>query len=139
MQNKNMLHRKKSQINFIYFSQIKYINNFTAVMKNQSNIHEKVTDTFERSICYLENLMVVICDFTGGPAKQPDPPHFHPHEQITYVAEGEVFFFLDKEKMHLKKGDTIAIPSGIPHCIQTLSKHVRLIDTFSPVRKDFLK
>jgi hypothetical protein len=30
-------------------------------------------------------------------------------------------------------------PSDVPHCIQTLSQHVRLIDTFSPIREDFLK
>jgi quercetin dioxygenase-like cupin family protein len=108
-------------------------------MKNQNPVHEKVSDTFERSIFYLENLMVVVCDFTGVPAVESDPPHSHPHEQITYVAEGELFFFMDNKKMHMEKGDTIAIPSGIPHCIQTLSKHVRLIDSFSPVRKDLLK
>lgn len=100
---------------------------------------EKVSDALERRIIHLDKLMVVVCDFTNGPARQPDPPHAHPHEQITYVAEGELFFFLDKEKHHLKQGDAFSVPSGVPHCIQTISKHVRLIDSFTPVRKDFLK
>jgi quercetin dioxygenase-like cupin family protein len=102
-------------------------------------IHEKISPVFERSIAYLENLMVVVCDFTDGPRETPDPPHFHPHEQITYVAEGDLFFFMDGVKQRVKKGDVITIPSGVPHCIQSLSSHVRLIDCFSPIRKDFLE
>ena len=101
-------------------------------------IHEKVSPDFERTIAHLENLMVVVCDFNNGPMKKPDPPHSHPHEQITCVAEGEVIFFKGDKKMQLVKGDIITLPSGVPHCIQTLTSHVRLIDSFSPVRKDFL-
>jgi mannose-6-phosphate isomerase-like protein (cupin superfamily) len=101
-------------------------------------IHEKISPSFERRIVYLDNLMVTICDFTHGPAKNPDPPHSHPHEQITYVAEGELLFFKGEKEHHLIKGDIITVPSGIPHCIKIISNHVRLIDSFHPVRKDFL-
>jgi quercetin dioxygenase-like cupin family protein len=83
--------------------------------------------------------MVVICDFSNGPMKNPDPPHSHPHEQITYVAKGELIFFMGEEKLVLKEGDILTIPSELPHCIQTVSKYVRLIDSFTPIRKDFLK
>ena len=107
--------------------------------KENQIIHEKLSHGNERRIAYLENLMVVVFDFTNGPMKSADPPHSHPHEQITYVADGELFFFKGEKKHHLEKGDMIAIPSGIPHCIQTISIHVRLIDSFNPVRKDFLK
>jgi quercetin dioxygenase-like cupin family protein len=100
---------------------------------------EKVNPTFERRIVHLKNLMIVACDFTNGPASEPDPPHTHPHEQITYVAEGELYFFIGEEKYHLAKGDVYSVPPGLPHCIQTISKHVRLIDSFTPVREDFLK
>jgi quercetin dioxygenase-like cupin family protein len=109
------------------------------VFKQKETAPEKVSLHFERRISHLKNLMVVVCDFTNGPASQPDPPHSHPHEQITYVAEGEMFLFLGEEKHHLVKGDTFSVPSGVPHCIQTITSHVRLIDSFSPVREDFLK
>ena len=102
-------------------------------------IHEKISPGYERSIAHLENLMVVICDFTNGPMKSPDPPHSHPHEQITYVAEGELFFFVGEKEHRMVKGDIITVPPGVAHCIQTLSSHVKLIDSFHPVRKDFLK
>jgi len=101
-------------------------------------IHENVSSDFERRIVHLDNLMVVECDFTHGPAMNPDPPHSHPHEQITYVAEGELKFFKGDKEFHLNKGDLITIASGVLHCIQTLSEHVKLIDSFHPVREDFL-
>ena len=102
-------------------------------------IQEKLSPDFERSIAYLDNLMVVICDFKNGPMKNPDPPHSHPHEQITYVAEGELIFYLDQKEQKMVNGDIITIPSGVPHCIKTLTNHVRLIDSFNPIRNDFLK
>ena len=109
------------------------------VYKLKETTPERMSATFERRITHLSNLMVVMCDFTSGPAPQPDPPHSHPHEQITYVAEGELLFFMGEEKYHLNQGDVFSVPSGVPHCIQTISKHVRLIDSFSPIRGDFLK
>jgi mannose-6-phosphate isomerase-like protein (cupin superfamily) len=99
-------------------------------------IIEKVSANFERKIAHLDNIMVVICDFTNGPMKDPEPPHSHPHEQITYVAEGQLSFYKGEQKYSLVKGDIITVPSGIPHCIQTISSHVRLIDSFTPIRQD---
>jgi quercetin dioxygenase-like cupin family protein len=109
------------------------------VLKQKETSPEILSPVFERRIASLDNLMVVVCDFTNGPASQPDPPHSHPHEQITYVAEGDLFFFIGEEKYYLEKGDIYTVPSGIPHCIQTISRYVRLIDSFTPVREDFLK
>ena len=109
------------------------------VFIQNETIPEKISATFERRITHLRNLMVVVCDFTNGPAPQPDPPHSHEHEQITYVAEGELYFFLGEKKYHLNRGDVFSVSPGVPHCIQTISHHVRLIDSFSPIRTDFLK
>ncbi len=106
---------------------------------SSKTIHQKISSDFERTIAHLENLMIVVCDFKNGPMKNPDPPHSHLHEQITYVAEGELIFFRGEEVLHLKEGDIVTIPSGLPHCIKTISEHVRLVDTFNPVRKDFLE
>ena len=62
-----------------------------AVYIENETSSEKISPVFERRIINLENLMIVVCDFTNGPAPKPDPPHSHPHEQITYVAEGDLF------------------------------------------------
>jgi quercetin dioxygenase-like cupin family protein len=101
-------------------------------------IHEVVAPGRERTVVHLDSLMVVVFDFTGGAMKEPDPFHSHPHEQITYVADGEVLYFRGDDRLRLKKGDLITIAPGVPHCIQTLSSDTRLIDSFYPLRNDFL-
>ncbi|MGD0342160.1 MAG: cupin domain-containing protein [Bacteroidales bacterium] len=108
------------------------------VLKKNESVPEIVSPVLKRRLVHLDNLMVVVCDFSKGPMAEPEKPHNHPHEQITYVDEGELYFFIGEEKYHLVKGDLVTIPSGIFHCIQSISKNVRLIDTFSPIRKDFL-
>ena len=109
------------------------------VLYEKTTESEKLSPVFERRIAHLDKLMMVVCDFTNGPAPEPDKPHNHIHEQITYVAEGELFLFLGDEKHHLTRGDIFTVPAGIPHCIQNISSFVRLIDNFCPIRQDFLK
>jgi len=92
----------------------------------------------ERRIARLGNLMMVIFDFYDGPMIVPDKPHTHPHEQITYVASGEVLFIKGMDEYHLHEGDMMTIPPEIPHSVQTLSEHVRLVDCFTPPREDLL-
>ena len=78
-------------------------------------------------------------DFNDGPASTPDPPHAHSHEQVSYVAAGEIILVMGEEKTRLSAGDLFTVPANIPHAVQTLSSYVRLIDAFNPTRKDFLK
>ena len=92
----------------------------------------------KRRLIHTEHLMVVVWDFTGGPWENPDAPHSHPHEQVTYIVEGEVLFFLGREKQKLCMGDMVAIPANVPHSIQLVSSQVRLIDSFTPLRQEFL-
>jgi quercetin dioxygenase-like cupin family protein len=114
-------------------------NNIMPVLKISEAVPEKVNPRLERRLVHLDNLMVVVCDFYDGPMAEPDKPHNHPHEQITYVAGGELYFFIGDEKHHVTEGDLITIPSEVYHSIQMLSNKVRLIDTFSPIRENFLK
>jgi len=70
---------------------------------------------------------------------EPDPPHSHPHEQVTYVVEGELIFYLDGEPHQLEKGDMFTVPPDIPHTVQLLTQHVRLLDSFTHLEKIFYK
>ncbi len=100
----------------------------------------KVSETVTRKFIYLNNLMTVIVDFNNGPMAEPDPPHSHPAEQITYVAIGECDVYMgDQPAKHLKAGDVYAIPSNVPHSVKSTTKHLRLIDNFNPIREDFIK
>lgn len=99
----------------------------------------RVADGVERRIIMTGNLMMVVVDFNDDPTSKPDPFHNHVHEQVSYVAEGEILLFEPgKEPARLVKGDMFAMPSDAPHAIQRLTKHVRLIDSFTPTREDFL-
>ena len=92
-----------------------------------------------RKLIHTDKLMLVVVEFTNGPAEVPDPFHDHPHEQVSYIAEGELILFVQGAgEQKLKKGDLFAIPSGIPHTVQTLTPVVRIIDSFTPIRDEFL-
>ena len=93
----------------------------------------------ERRLGRTENLMMVIFDFNDGPHHEPDPPHSHPHEQASYVVEGEIIFFLEGVGERLGPGDMFLVPPGKEHTIQALTPHARLVDCFHPIRQDFLK
>jgi len=92
-----------------------------------------------RYLAHTDHLMAVVVDFNDGPASIPDPPHSHPHEQVSYVAAGELILVMGEEKTRLSVGDLFTVPANVPHAVQTLSPHVRLIDAFNPIREDFLK
>ncbi|MBT4399280.1 MAG: cupin domain-containing protein [Bacteroidetes bacterium] len=110
-----------------------------AILRFSEVPYETVREGLERKIIHTENLMTVLIDFSDGPWDKPEPPHSHPHEQTSYVAEGEIVFFCEgEEDQHLKTGDMFAVPSGKKHTIQLLTEKVRLVDSFSPIREDFL-
>lgn len=110
-----------------------------AVVRRNEVIPEPIAEGRARYLAHTDDLMVVVIDFEDGPSAEPDPPHSHPHQQVTYVAEGELLFFLGDEPHKLSAGDLITVPGDLPHCIQLLSERVRLVDTFTPVRSDFLE
>ena len=110
----------------------------SAIRQNEA-AHQTIAPGRERYLAHTENLMMVVIDFTDGPHEQPDPHHSHPHEQVTYVAEGELLFFLGDVSYKLSAGDMITVPADMPHTIQLLTSKVRLVDTFSPIREDFLR
>ncbi|MBN1284176.1 MAG: cupin domain-containing protein [Anaerolineae bacterium] len=109
------------------------------ILKHGEVTHELLNEKSSRFIAQTDNMMMVVVAFADGPQAEPDPPHSHPHEQITYVAEGELLFFLDGKPTTVGPGDVVVVPPNTPHTIQRLSECVQLVDTFHPPREDFLK
>jgi len=111
-----------------------------SILKFDEVPFEIVNERLKRKLIYTDNMMMVLADFLGGPWPEQDPLHNHPHEQITLVADGEVIFYREgEEEILLKSGDMVACPPYQKHAIKLISKTARLIDTFTPVREDFLK
>ena len=64
------------------------------------------------------------------------PIHQHPHEQLTYLLEGQMEFIVGEEKHLMEAGDIAIIPGGVLHGGRTLTR-CRVIDTFAPARDDY--
>lgn len=110
----------------------------TNIVKQTETTKHAIAENRTRYLAQTGRLMTAVIDFNDGPATKPDPQHTHPHEQITYVAEGEIIFVLEDQQHHLKAGDLFTVPGHVPHCVQPLTQRVRLVDTFTPIREDFL-
>ncbi|MFY0606538.1 MAG: cupin domain-containing protein [Cyclobacteriaceae bacterium] len=64
-------------------------------------------------------------------------PHQHFHTQATYVVSGKFEFTIDGVKQIVEGGDGVYIEPNLLHSAVCLEEGM-LIDTFSPVREDFL-
>ena len=63
------------------------------------------------------------------------PSHKHPHEQITYIIEGEMEFAqLEGETKILKEGDGVVILSNQEHGAIVLNKQTKAVDAWYPIR-----
>ena len=110
------------------------------VLKTNVAHTDTVKPGVRRRLIHTDQLMTAVIDFENGPWDQPDPFHNHIHEQVTYVAEGEIIFFCEgEEEQRLVAGDMFSVPSGKEHTIQLMSATAKLIDSFTPIREEFLK
>ncbi len=66
------------------------------------------------------------------------PIHKHPHEQITYIIEGEMEFTVEGKTNILKKGDGVVICSNQEHSAKVLDKPAKAVDAWYPIREDYL-
>ncbi|MGQ0740518.1 MAG: cupin domain-containing protein [Bacteroidota bacterium] len=64
------------------------------------------------------------------------PEHLHINEQVTYILEGQLDMVIDGTPVILTTGMYHVIPAGTPHSAVAIT-NCKLIDAFSPVRKDY--
>jgi len=83
---------------------------------------------------YDNQIMMVLVRFEKGAVGSP---HSHFHTQTTYVASGSFEFEIDGVKKVVNQGDGVYIQPNLLHSAVCLEAGM-LIDTFSPVREDFL-
>lgn len=65
------------------------------------------------------------------------PEHSHSNEQLTYVLEGALKFWIDGKEIVVNAGETLCIPSHMPHRAEALSDTIDL-DVFVPPRADWI-
>ncbi|HET6179379.1 MAG TPA: cupin domain-containing protein [Candidatus Sulfotelmatobacter sp.] len=65
------------------------------------------------------------------------PEHSHHNEQLTYILEGALKFWIDGKEIVVHTGETLCIPSNMPHKAEALEDTVDL-DVFAPPRADWI-
>jgi quercetin dioxygenase-like cupin family protein len=65
------------------------------------------------------------------------PLHSHDNEQITYVLEGALKFFIQEREVIVRAGEILVIPPRVPHRAEALEDTVDL-DIFCPPRADWI-
>ena len=98
---------------------------------------EKVTDLLDRRLVTGDQVMLAHVYLKKGCVV---PKHSHENEQVTYILDGALHFFLgedQKEERILRTGDVLHIPSNLPHKAVALEDTLDL-DVFSPPRQDWL-
>jgi quercetin dioxygenase-like cupin family protein len=98
---------------------------------------EKVTDQLDRKLITGERMMLAQVFLKKGCIV---PKHQHENEQLTYILEGALKFFLGEdgaETLIVSAGEVLHIPSMVWHRAEALEDTLD-VDIFSPPRQDWL-
>ena len=114
-------------------------------MANESATHytweqmpkEQVSPMLDRRLITGERLMLAHVYLKKGCVV---PKHSHHNEQITYVLEGELKFWIGDDEdqvVHVKPGEVLHIPPHVPHKAEAVEDTLD-VDIFDPPREDWL-
>ena len=98
---------------------------------------EKLNDLLDRRLITGERMMLAHVYLKKGCLV---PRHSHENEQLTYVLEGALHFWLgedEKEEVVVRAGEVLTIPSNLPHKALALEDTLD-VDVFCPPRQDWL-
>jgi quercetin dioxygenase-like cupin family protein len=98
---------------------------------------EKVSDVIERRLITCERMMIAHVYLKKGAIV---PKHSHENEQITYILEGALRFWIGEDgadELIVSAGEVLTIPSNVPHKAEALEDTLD-VDIFNPPRQDWL-
>ena len=98
---------------------------------------EKVTEQIDRRIICGDRMMLAHVYLAKGSIV---PRHSHENEQLTYILEGRLRFWLgddESEVVDVAAGEVLHLPSNLPHRAEALERTLD-IDVFHPPRQDWL-
>jgi quercetin dioxygenase-like cupin family protein len=98
---------------------------------------EPLKDDLARRLIWTERMMLAQVFLEKGCIV---PHHSHENEQLTYVLEGTLRFFLgedESEVVDVSPGEVLHIPSWLPHKAEAIETTFEL-DIFNPPRQDWL-
>jgi unsaturated pyranuronate lyase len=98
---------------------------------------EKVSDSLDRRLITGDRMMLAHVYLKKGSIV---PRHSHENEQITYILEGGLRFWIgadESQVIEVHAGEVLHIPSQVPHKAEALEDTLD-VDIFSPPRQDWL-
>jgi quercetin dioxygenase-like cupin family protein len=98
---------------------------------------EKVTDFLDRRLICGERMMLAHVYLKKGCIV---PAHSHENEQLTYVLDGALRFWLGedgRDEVVVHGGEVLVIPPNLRHKAEALEDTLD-VDVFSPPRQDWL-
>jgi quercetin dioxygenase-like cupin family protein len=98
---------------------------------------EKVTDAISRRVITGEGSMIAHVYLNKGAVV---PRHSHHNEQLTYILEGALRFWIGEEtpqEIDVRAGEILYIPGNVPHKAEALEDTLD-VDIFTPPRQDWL-
>ena len=98
---------------------------------------EKVSETLDRRLITGDRMMISHVYLKKGSIV---PQHSHENEQITYILEGGLRFWIgpdESQVIDVMAGEVLHIPSMVPHKAEALEDTLD-VDVFSPPREDWL-
>ncbi len=98
---------------------------------------ERVTDLLSRRLITGDSMMLAHVYLAKGCIV---PKHSHHNEQLTYILEGALKFWLGEnqdEEVIVAAGEVLHIPGNLPHKAEALEDTLD-VDIFSPPREDWI-
>jgi unsaturated pyranuronate lyase len=98
---------------------------------------EELSPLIGRRLVTAERMMLAHVYLASGAIV---PYHAHENEQLTYILEGTLRFWLGEdgaEVVDVAAGEVLHIPSNVPHRAEALEDTLD-VDVFSPPRQDWL-
>ena len=98
---------------------------------------ERLSDVLDRKLITGDRMMLAHVYIKKGGVV---PRHSHENEQITYILEGGLRFWIgadESQVIDVLAGEVLHIPSHVPHKAEALEDTLD-VDIFSPPRQDWL-
>jgi quercetin dioxygenase-like cupin family protein len=95
---------------------------------------EQLSPSIARKLITGDQMMIAHVYLTKGAIV---PEHSHHNEQLTYILEGKLRFYLDDEVIDVGAGEVLHIPAHVAHKAEALEDTLD-VDVFHPPREDWL-
>lgn len=96
---------------------------------------ERLNPLVGRQVLHTETMTIARIHLASGAVV---PRHQHANEQVANVVSGRLRFVVGDAEVVVSAGESIAIPSDVPHEVEALQDSL-VLDVFSPVREDWVR